>query len=246
LPGDQDALIDAIASSNPNTIVVLNVSDPVMLPWLSKVRAVVNMWYPGDSGGPATANILTGHADPGGRLPFTWVASEDQNVAHDKSHPERTSLGINFKTTYSEGIFIGYRHADKENLTPAFPFGYGLSYTSFQYSNLVTTNAPDGGLDIRFMLKNTGKRNGDEVPQIYIGPPAARPSGVQFAVSSLAAFDRVHLKAGELKLVLMHVPVRSLQYWSEPTKSWVTERAGRSIAIGASSRDMRLRGSITR
>jgi len=246
LPGDQDALIDAIASSNPNTIVVLNVSDPAMLPWLSKVRAVVNMWYPGDSGGPATANILTGRADPGGRLPFTWVASEDQNVAHDRAHPERTSLGINFKTTYSEGIFMGYRRADKEDLTPTFPFGYGLSYTSFQYSNLVTTNAPDGGLDIRFMLKNTGNRNGDEVPQIYIGPPAARPSGVQFAVRSLAAFDRVHLKAGEQKLVLMHVPVRSLQYWSEPTKSWVRARAGRSIAIGASSRDIRLRGSIAR
>jgi beta-glucosidase len=127
---------------NPNTIVVLSTSLPVAMPWLANAKGVVQMWWPGDEGGPATANILLGRASPGGRLPITWPERLDQTVAQDPTgHPERTNQGVDGKTTYSEGIFVGYRWFDKQGLKPLFPFGYGLSYTTFQYSGLKVVRA---------------------------------------------------------------------------------------------------------
>src|ERR1039458_4330401 len=116
LPGDQDQLIADVAAANPNTIVVLNVSEPIAMPWLAKVKAVLLMWYPGDEGGWATANILLGKASPAGRLPFTWPRSLDQTLTHDPAHPERSARGVNGKTVYSEGIDIGYRWYDRQKI----------------------------------------------------------------------------------------------------------------------------------
>ena len=241
LPGDQDQLIADIAAVNSNTIVVLNTTLPVAMPWLDKIKGVLEMWYPGDEGGPATANVLLGKANPAGRLPVTWPQELKQMVAQDPDgHPERTNSGIDGKTTYSEGIFIGYRWFDKQDLKPLFPFGYGLSYTSFQYSGLRVTPAKDNGLDVGFTIRNTGKVAGDEIPQVYLGAPKNPPSGAQFAVRALAQFDRVNIPAGQAKNVALHVEPRRLQYWSTTNARWETATGSRTVYVGASSRDMRL------
>jgi beta-glucosidase len=240
LPGNQDKLIADIATVNQNTIVVLKTSLPVQMPWLDKVKAVLQMWWPGDDGGPATANILLGHANPAGRLPISWPASLDQMVANDPAHPERSSKGVDGKTTYSEGIFMGYRWFDKQNISPLYPFGYGMSYTKFAYSGLKISHATDGGLDVSFTIRNTGKAAGDEVPQIYLGAPSTSPPGVQFAVRALVAFDRVRIPAGQMKIVTLHVQPRQMQYWSTSTSEWLTANGVRTVYVGASSRDIRL------
>ncbi len=245
LPGDQDKLISAIANINPNTIVVLNSSQPAALPWLSKVKAVLEMWYPGDGGGVATANVLLGRSDPAGRLPFTWAQRLDQYVSHDPAHPERSSKGVDGVTKFSEGIFVGYRWFDHKNIQPLFPFGYGLSYTQFRYSNLQTEPASDGGLVVRFSVQNVGKVYGDDVPQVYLGAPEKPPSGVQFAVRALAGFDRIGLQAGESRVVEIHVPLRQLQYWSDTTNSWQTADGSRIVYVGSSSRDLLLHQEIS-
>jgi beta-glucosidase len=201
------------------------------------------MWYPGDEGGWATAKLLLGQANPGGRLPFTWPQRLEQNAANDPEHPERSLTGVDGTTTYSEGIYVGYRWFDQQQLEPLFPFGFGLSYSKFVYSGLSTRRAKDGGADVSFAIRNTGKYAGDEVPQAYLEAPATAVSGVQFAKRSLSAFERVTLKAGETRRVTLHIPLRQLQYWSEAEQGWQSAGA-RSVVIAASSRDVRLRGAV--
>jgi beta-glucosidase len=240
IPGDQNQLIEDIAAVNPNTIVVLNVSQPVALPWLSKVKAVVQMWFPGDEGGWATADILLGRVSPAGRLPFTWMRNMDQAPANDPKHPERSSKGVDRKTTYAEGVNVGYRWFDKNNIEPLFPFGYGLSYTKFQYTDLKVARAPGGGLDVSFRLHNTGSVASDEVPQVYLATPSQIPPGVQFAPRALAAFDRVNVPAGEAKDVTLRVPLRALQYWSTAQDRWALAVGPRTVHVGSSSRELRV------
>jgi beta-glucosidase len=241
LPGDQDQLIGAIAKINPNTIVVLNNAQPIALPWLSQVKSVLEMWYPGDAGGVASANVLLGRNSPAGRLPFTWAERLDQYVSHDPAHPERSSDGVKGKTTFSEGILVGYRWFDAQKIQPLFPFGFGLSYTTFEYSALKVASAKDGGLDVSFRLHNSGAVASDEVPQVYLGAPE-KPQGhsVQFAVRALVAFDRIHLNSGETKALTLHVSSRSLEYWSTEANQWVRTVGPRTLYVGASSRDLRL------
>jgi beta-glucosidase len=240
LPGDQDKLVADVARANPNTIVVMNVSEPVALPWLDRVKALLLMWYPGDEGGPATADVLLGHANPAGRLPITWPAQLAQNVANDPAHPERSSLGVGGRTQYSEGVDVGYRWFDQQQRAPQFPFGFGLSYTAFDYSNLYVKPAGDGGLDVAFDLRNGGGRDGDEVPQVYLGQPLPAPAGAQFAPQALAAFDRVHLSAGQTRHLQLHVASRALEYWSAVELKWVRAFGTRAVSVGASSRDLKL------
>ena len=244
LPGDQDQLIAEITKINPNTIVVLNNSQPIALPWLDKVKAVLEMWYPGDGGGVATANVLLGRDSPAGRLPFTWAERLDQYVSHDPAHPERSSDGVDGKTTFSEGIFVGYRWFDAQKIEPLFPFGFGLSYTTFEYSGLKVENAEDGGLDVKFRLRNTGTVASDEVPQVYLDAPEKPQGCAQFAVRALVAFDRVHLNAGETKALTLHVPSRLLEYWSTKANRWVRTAGPRKLQVGASSRDLRQEATI--
>ena len=240
IPGDQNKLIEDVAAVNPNTIVVLNVSQPVALPWLSKVKGVLQMWFPGDEGGWATADVLVGRVSPAGRLPFTWMKTLDQGLANDPAHPERSSKGVDGKTTYAEGVDVGYRWFDKNNIEPLFPFGYGLSYTKFEYSDLKVVRAQDGGLDVTFNLHNAGSVASEEVPQVYLGAPAQAPAGAQFAPRALVAFDRVNVAAGETTKVRMHVSVRGLQYWSTAADKWALATGPRTVHVGASSRDLRL------
>jgi beta-glucosidase len=240
LPGEQDKLVNDIAAVNPNTIVVLNVSQPIAMPWIGKVKAVLQMWWPGDEGGWATANVLLGKVNPAGRLPFTWARRLEDYPANDPAHPERSPHGVGGKTTFSEGVDIGYRGFDKQQIEPLFPFGYGLSYATFSYSDLHVKAASDHGLDVSLRVKNTGKVSGDEVPQVYLDAPEQRPEGVQFAVRTLAAFERITLRSGEMKTVSLHVAPRRLEYWSVAENRWV--RAGsRQVRVGPSSRDLKLR-----
>jgi len=244
LPGDQDKLINEIAAVNPNTIVVLNTSQPVALPWVAKVKAVLEMWWPGDEGGWSTANLLLGKVSPAGRLPVTWGKRLEDYAATDPKHPERSKNPPDHKTIYSEGVNVGYRWFDKENIDPLFAFGHGLSYTTFVYSDLKVTKAADHGLDVAVRIKNAGAMASDEVPQVYLGAPSQIPDGVQFPVRALAAFDRIHLAPGESKLVTLHVAERQLQYWSTKDQQWVAATGTRTISVGGSSRDLPLHAEV--
>ena len=244
LPGDQAKLIDDVATANPHTIVVMNVSQPVAMPWLEKVKAVLQMWYPGDEGGWATTDLLLGRVSPAGRLPFTWPKRLEDGLANDPAHPERSSKGVKGKTTYAEGINVGYRWFDQQNIEPLFPFGFGLSYTTFEYSGLKVSPAADRGLEVSFTLHNAGKVTSDEVPQVYLGAPKEPPRGAQFAVKALAAFDRVSIPAGQSKTITLHLPRRRLEYWSTAANRWETAAGSRTVYVASSSRDVRLQQEV--
>jgi beta-glucosidase len=248
LPEGQDQLIQDIAAVNPNTVVVLNTGQPVAMPWLGKVKSVLEMYYPGDQGGRATADLLLGRANPGGHLPFTWPASIGQELAHQSSHPERSSAGVGGNpncstfppntgldcplTTYSEGVDIGYRFYRATGESPLLPFGSGLSYTSFRYSGLTVGRTPGGGgLDVTFKVTNTGSRAGDAVPQVYLGAPQQPPAGARFAPRSLAGYSRVTLAPGQTRTVTVRVPKRQLQYWSTADGRWATATGPRSVTV---------------
>jgi beta-glucosidase len=243
LPGEQNKLVEEVAAVNPNTIVVLNTSQPVALPWIGKVKAVLEMWWPGDEGGFSTANLLLGKSSPAGRLPVTWAKRLEDYPATDPRYPERSKKGVDGKTVYSEGVNVGYRWFDKEKIDPLFAFGHGLSYASFAYSNLKVEKAGDSGLIIHVTIKNTGSMDGDEVPQVYLGAPREIPQGVQFPVRTLAGFERETIPAGVSKEVTIHVAPRQLQYWSSREEKWV-RASKRMLSVGASSRDLRLEQTI--
>ncbi|HLI76435.1 MAG TPA: glycoside hydrolase family 3 C-terminal domain-containing protein, partial [Acidobacteriaceae bacterium] len=244
IPDDQNRLVQAVAAVNKHTIVVLNLSQPVDLPWLKNVKAVLLMWWPGDEGGWATANLLLGKVSPAGRLPFTWGRSIADYPATDPAHPERGGSNLSGTGVFSEGIYVGYRWFDQQKIEPLFPFGFGLSYTRFAYSSLTVKPAADGGLDVGFTIRNIGAVAGDEVPQVYLGPPSVRPAGVQFAVRALAGFDRIHLQPGASQAVALHIPPRCLEYWSVQRNRWVAASAGRTVFVGSSSRDLPLQAQV--
>jgi beta-glucosidase len=245
LPGDQDRLIEAVAKVNPNTVVVLNTGQALAMPWLNDVRAVLEMWYTGDEGGWAAANLLTGRANPGGRLPITWPAHLGDYATMDPRYPQRWSRGVDGRTVYDEGVYVGYRWFDHEGIEPLFPFGYGLSYTTFAYSDLRLARSADGGVTVRCRVRNSGKRDGDAVVQVYLGAPAPAPTGVDFPVHALAAFSRVRIAAGGTRQVRLHVAPERLQYWSLADNAWHGARAGRTVYVGASSRDLPLSAPIS-
>jgi len=244
LPGDQDQLITDVAAVNPNTVVVLNVSQPVALPWFDKVKAVLQMWWPGDEGGWATADLLTGRANPAGRLPFTWPRHLQEMPANDPAYLERSQPDSHGGATYSEGIFVGYRWFDQQQIDPLFPFGFGLSYARFAYSNLRVEAAADGGAEVHFNLRNAGSIAGDEVAQVYLGAPTNPAAGAQFAVRSLAGFERLRLQPGESRKLSVHIDPRALMYWSTANGKWQTASGERTFFVGASSRDLRMRSVL--
>jgi beta-glucosidase len=244
LPGDQDKLIEEIAAVNPNTVVVLNTSQPVAMPWIDKVKGVVEMWWPGDEGGTAEAKTLLGMNNPGGKLPMTWGKALTDYPATSPAHPERSAKGVDGKTTFSEGVLVGYRWFDDQKIEPLYPFGYGLSYAKFELSGLKSQKATDGGLDVTFKVKNTGKVRGDEVPQAYLSAPKSKPQGIQFAPKTLVAFERVSLNPGEEQVVSLHVPLRGMQYWSESKREWVKADGERTLFVGTSSRALPLSTTI--
>ncbi len=238
LPGDQDKLVEEIAAVNPNTIVVLNTSQPIALPWLDKVKAVLEMWWPGDEGGWATAKLLLGQANPSGHLPVTWAKSLQDYPATDPKYPERSTKGVDGLTTFSEGLLVGYRWFDAQHIEPLFPFGYGLSYTQFALSNPSATRDSDDGATVTVTVQNNGSAAGDAVPQVYLDAPSQKAEGVSFAPRTLAGFDRITLAPGESKTASIKLAPRAFQYWSVKDSKWDTASGSRQLHVGFSSRDL--------
>jgi len=223
----------------------------VLMPWRDKVQAILEMWYPGQEGGWATADLLTGRASPAGKLPVTFPARLDDAPARAAGHSERIDppsapgmSGMNpdpQAVTFSEGIAVGYRWYDQQGIDPLFPFGHGLSYSAFEYSDLKIVRAGEA-LDVSFTLRNTGRRRATETPQVYVGP--AEGVAVPMAPKSLAAFQRVELDAGRSVKMRLRLGTQQLSYWSAERHAWTLAAEGRSVYVGSSSRDCRLTGSI--
>jgi beta-glucosidase len=244
LPGDQDRLIEAVSQVNPNTVVVLNTGQAVAMPWVSQVRAVLEMWYTGDEGGTAAANLLTGRANPAGRLPITWPVHLEDYAATDPRFPERSSRGVDGRTVYSESVYVGYRWFDREGIEPLFPFGHGLSYSTFVYSDLHLARSVDGGVTVTCSVRNTSRRGGDAVVQVYLGAPDSPPAGIDFPLRTLASFARVWIQAGGARRMQLQIPPERLKYWSLADHAWRAALEGRRVYVGASSGDLPLSASI--
>ena len=211
LPNHQDELVEAVAAANPNTIVVLNTGGPVLMPWVDKVSGLIEAWYPGQEDGTAIAAILYGDVNPSGKLPLTFPRTADEI-------PTSTAAqwpGVNGNSTYSENLDVGYRWYDAHQVQPLFPFGYGLSYTTFKVSNLRVTPAKITGVDLTtnvqvdLRVKNTGKREGAEVVQVYVEQPGRNGEPPR----QLRAFTKVDLKAGQSKSVSLNLNSRSFSIY---------------------------------
>ncbi|HXA57991.1 MAG TPA: glycoside hydrolase family 3 C-terminal domain-containing protein, partial [Streptosporangiaceae bacterium] len=234
----QDNLITSVAAANPNTIVVLNTGSAVTMPWLSSVKGVLEAWYPGQEDGTAIASVLFGSYDPSGHLTVTFPTSLSQVPASTTAQWPGTGGNVQ----YSEGIDVGYRWYDSQNLTPLFPFGYGLSYTTFSFSNLQVGSLTAGGTaTVTATVTNTGSRSGADVAQLYVDDPAA--SGQP--PLQLEGFQRVSLAAGASTTVTFNLTQRSLQYWNSSSSTWTTATGNYGIEVGDSSASLPLSGTLT-
>lgn len=237
LPSAQDALIDAVAEASDDTAVVLNTCGPIQMPWQDDVEAILQMWYPGQEGGDATAAVVLGDVAPGGRLPVTFPQSEDDAP----THPTERYPGISGRAQYSESVFVGYRWYEAQDIDPLFPFGHGLSYTTIEYSDLTIHDA-ETGPEVTVHIRNTGERAGTAVPQVYVGPPVDPP--VPMAPKELGGFDRVRLEPGEEEVVTIPISQRAYSYWSVEHDEWRVAAGRRPLYVGASSQEIRLEGTL--
>jgi beta-glucosidase len=233
LPGNQNELIAQVGAANPNTVVVLNAGSAVTMPWLDQVAAVVQAWYPGQEAGNAIADVLFGDVNPSGKLPQTFPARLADNPSY-LNFP-----GENGKVLYGERLFVGYRYYDKKGIAPLFPFGFGLSYTTFDYGELqlsATDIGPGEILEVSIDVRNTGSRGGQEVVQVYVREAEAR---LQRPEKELKAFAKVALEPGERKTVTLPLTRESLAYFDDRAREWVAEAGTFEVLVGASSQDIR-------
>jgi beta-glucosidase len=228
LPYGQNELVEAVAKANPRTIVVLETGNPISMPWIGRVAAVLTAWYPGQEGGQAIANILFGAVNPSGRLPITFPKDDAHTV-----RPLLPNLGsaVNAEVSidYSEGADVGYRWYHSHGVNPLFSFGHGLSYTRFEYTNLKTSGGKP--LSVTFDVANTGLRAGADVPQIYL---TGDPGG---SVLRLLAFQRIELNAGERRSVTVSVDPRLMASFEEARRTWVVATGAYTLSIGKSASD---------
>jgi beta-glucosidase len=229
LPGEQDDLVRAVAAANPRTVVVVNAGAPVLMPWRDQAAAVLLAWFGGQEMGNAVADVLTGVAEPGGRLPTTWPAAE-------ADVPVLETTPVEGRLDYDEGLHVGHRAWLRAGAVPAFPFGHGLGYTDWAYEGLVVE-----GLTARVTLRNAGDRPGKEVVQAYLSRPE---SAVERPVRWLAGFAVVRASPGEAVAVDVPLDGRSLAHWSVPDGAWVTEPGNFALAVGRSALDLRLTGEV--
>lgn len=252
LVGGQNALIDAVSRENKNTVVVLNNGDPVAMPWLDRVSAVLEMWFSGQEGALATMDVLSGAVNPAGRLPVTFPKKLTDMAARDPRYPERCCVSgrISEKDAkhpntahFTEGLLNGYRWFDREGIDPLFPFGFGLSYTTFAYSALSAVRC-GSGFEVTCEIENTGDRDGDEVVQCYLGKPETLPQGIQAADRVLVDFRRLSVPRGEKRTVKLLIDKLYLSYYDPADGEYKRPLGTRKIFIGASSRDICLEGEI--
>jgi beta-glucosidase len=243
LPSAQDELISAVAAANPRTVVVINAGAPVAMPWLPAVAGVVDAWYPGQTSGTSLASVLFGQTDPGGHLPVTFPTSLSQVPASTTAQ----FPGNGTTVQYSEGIDVGYRWYDAKDLTPLFPFGFGLSYTQFAFSHLSVQgpSVVDGTRDVRVSatVTNTGKRAGSEVAQLYLADPSASGEPPR----QLAGFQRVNLAPGASTRVSFTVTPQDMSWWDGTANGWTQTAGAYQVYVGDSSAlsGLPLQGSFT-
>ena len=224
MPASHVALIEAVAAVNPNTVVVLMCGSPVELSWRNQVKGILLMYLGGEAVGSACANLLSGKANPGGKLAETWP-EKLQDVASSRWFAKNT-----FLSEYRERMFVGYRWFDSAKRTPAYPFGYGLSYTSFALENIHMT-----GRKVKLTVRNTGKHAGSEVVQVYVGK---YDSNVLRVEKELKAFAKVYLQPGESKEVCLELDDRALSFYDVRSHRWVMEIGVYDVFVGTSSRDL--------
>jgi beta-glucosidase len=233
LTGKQNQLIAAVAKVNPKTIVVLNVGSPVTMPWVNDVAAIVLAYYPGMDGAISVTNILCGEVNPSGRLTVTYPHALKDTPAFNNYPGQRDVV-------YGEGIFVGYRHYELREIEPLFPFGHGLSYTTFEYSEWTMPEVVKRGETVKIYVKvkNTGAVAGKEVAQLYVHDKQA---SLQRPVKELKGFAKVALQPGEEKTVGFELNERALAYYDPDRKAWVAEPGEFEVLIGSSSQDIRLK-----
>ena len=243
LVGAQNELVARVAAANPNTVVLLQTGSPVTMPWLDEVAAVVQLWYPGQECGNAAADVLLGAVNPSGKLPQTFpVKLSDSPVMTDDA---ATYPGENGQVFYREGVFIGYRHFEHEEIKPLFPFGFGLSYTTFVYGDPTLSAdeiAAGGTVNVSVSVTNSGDRAGQEVVQLYVRDTKA---SLERPEKELKGFAKVALEPGETKTAEFSLNMRSLAYFDEAQNVWVAEKGEFEILIGASSADVRGKATLT-
>jgi beta-glucosidase len=230
LPSAQDELISAVAAANPHTVVVINAGTPVAMPWLSSVAGVVDAWYPGQTSGTSLASVLFGQTDPSGHLPVTFPSSLSQVPASTTAQ----FPGNGSTVQYSEGVHVGYRWYDANSVTPLFPFGYGLSYTTFSFSNLqVSPGTVNGTQDVLVSatVTNTGQRAGSDVAQLYLGDPSASGEPPR----QLAGFQRVSLTPGQSAQVSFTVTPQEMSWWDDSANGWTQTEGTYGLYVGDSS-----------
>lgn len=247
LPEGQDELISFAASHNQNVVTVVYAGGGFdMSKWMDKVKAIVIGWYPGQEGGLALARMLAGEFSPSGRLPMSIEAKWEDNPVHDSYYPKEKAENkrrfTNRYVTYSEGVFMGYRGYDRLGTKPLFPFGYGLTYTTFDYKDIAVT--PSGeGFDVTFTLTNTGSKAAAEVVQVYVGeqnPTVARPK------KELKGYDKIYLNKGESRLVTIFLPKSAFEFYDVNVHDFRANNGKFNVMVGASVEDIRLNAEITR
>jgi beta-glucosidase len=240
LPKGQDEFIEQAAAINKNVVVVVNAGGNVdMSRWLDKVPALLQAWYPGQEGGRALAQILFGDYSPSGKLPATFERKWEDNPSYHSYFPQKGDKHVE----YTEGIFVGYRGYDKNKIAPQFPFGFGLSYTTFKYSELkIGPLEKDTGaiVEVSFQVENTGDREAAEIAEVYVGDPQ---DGLPRPLKELKGFSKIQLKPGEKKLVNVQLDRRAFSYYDTNKHAWYAPAGEYGVLVGSSSADIRLKGS---
>lgn len=250
LPNNQDQLVEQVAAANPRTVVVVQSGTAVVMPWLEKVAGVLEVWYAGSRGADAVANILFGDVNPSAKLPMTFPRSVDDLPRPKLPMPPPGGMGdevsrhpelakATFTVRYDEGAKVGYKWYDAEKKPVLFPFGFGLSYTSYAYSGL-KVNAGQSTM-VTFTVKNTGKRAGDEIAQVY----ASLPADANDVPKRLVGWSKVHLQAGESKQVSVTVPTKYVSIYDEAQSGWKRVPGSYMFMVGGSSQDLPLKASAT-
>lgn len=237
LPGRQDELVRAVLAANPKTVVLLQTGGPVLMPWLGEAPAVLQAWFPGQEAGHAIADVLLGLAEPGGRLSQTFPARLEDDPVHPE-HPDRQYPGEDGHVEYREGLYVGYRHVDRAGLTPLFPFGFGLSYTTFSLGEprvSATALQPGDAFTVTVPVTNTGRRAGQTVVQLYVRDVEA---AVERPAKELKAFGKVTLQPGATGEVELALDMRSLAYYDEGRRAWVADAGEFHLLIGTSSAEL--------